>query len=433
MSNDDRSSLETNLDDLLIDLEDPIIEKARQTKPKIRVRMENQVWENVFDDVDDVDDVSPHVVRISNNFISNLDSLPDGVKLKQPISNKIESNGDETENNRESPDNDNGIENSGEYYNDRQSRSLDNSPDDSQDDSQDDSSDISQDSSELIDVTPGASVARIKNQTISARDDDIDVMRRHRNIVGQLNAADTTDHSDSQNNNISQSDRQRNSPNRKTKRKVKHPNGYLQLTFGSMYSGKSSELRSNRNDWNSISDICILVINYARDTRYSDGSMVMTHNKEGVKCISVEHLAEITNGECYDEAGNVVLPEDYDIILVDEGQFYDDLKDNIIHWVDILSKTVYVYGLDGDFRRQKFGQMMDLVPLCDKIVKKKAKCMLCNDGTDALFTWKLENNSDADTNLEIGAADKYIALCRKHYNRLNKPQVVITGNIYSKK
>lgn len=36
---------------------------------------------------------------------------------------------------------------------------------------------------------------------------------------------------------------------------------------------------------------------------------------------------------------------------------------------DTDRKRVIVAGLDGDFKRQRFGQMLDLVPLADRVVK----------------------------------------------------------------
>lgn len=378
-------------------------------KPRIRVKMEDQTLDGIFDEDD-----PPYIIKTSsfskNSDSKNSDGPDDSNKSESSESrNDVNCKSVVFSNNGSSGDSESEFESESEFDSDLNNSDTDNETEGSND---------------LIDVTPEASVARIKNQVISSRDDDVDGMRRHRNIVGTQGGK----HNRGGRN---RKDNTRYIP--RVKRRAKHPHGYLKVVFGSMYSGKSSELRTDRSDWLSIKGIRILVVNYAHDKRYTNEDMVMTHNKEGVRCISVENLAEITNGECYDEDGNVVLPEDYDLILIDEGQFYTDLKDNIIHWVDILSKTVYVYGLDGDFRRQSFGQIMDLIPLCDEMVKKKANCMICNNGTEALFTWKLENNDDEALTVDIGADEKYVALCRKHYNRLNRPQVVITGNVYSKK
>jgi thymidine kinase len=369
-----------DLIDVSIDQSNTSKHATKKAMPKVKVRMEEPQLNQIFDE-----HTVPYVVRVSRN------NLEDTVEC-----NNTDVNSGDKKHMQENEESDS-TDTSDEYI-----APLSEGEE-------------TEESNDLIDLSPGESVARITNQTISLRDDDIERMKRLRNIIGF------------------QTGRRTKYIPKSSKKRAKHPYGYLKIVFGSMYSGKSSELRTDRNDWLSIKGIRILVVNYSHDKRYTDEDMVMTHNKEGVKCISVEHLAEITNGECYDEQGNVVLPEDYDLILIDEAQFYDDLRDNIIHWVDILRKTVFVYGLDGDYRRQQFGQIMDLVPLCDKIVKKKANCMMCNNGTEALFTWRIENNEEDAVTVEIGSEDKYVALCRKHYNRLNKPKVVITGQIYSKK
>lgn len=51
---------------------------------------------------------------------------------------------------------------------------------------------------------------------------------------------------------------------------------------------------------------------------------------------------------------------------------------------------------------------MDLVPLAEKVTKLNAVCMRCH--SDAAFTQKL---SSSKKTVEIGGADKYIAVCRK--------------------
>jgi thymidine kinase len=55
------------------------------------------------------------------------------------------------------------------------------------------------------------------------------------------------------------------------------------------------------------------------------------------------------------------------------------------------NKKVYLYGLDGDFNRNKFGQMLDLIPFCDNIQKLHAKCNSCN--LDAIFSHRITSES----------------------------------------
>jgi thymidine kinase len=44
-------------------------------------------------------------------------------------------------------------------------------------------------------------------------------------------------------------------------------------------------------------------------------------------------------------------------------------------------KRVYICGLDSDFERKKFGQILDLIPVCDKIVKLTSLCSKCKNVT----------------------------------------------------
>jgi thymidine kinase len=71
-------------------------------------------------------------------------------------------------------------------------------------------------------------------------------------------------------------------------------------------------------------------------------------------------------------------------------------------------KIVIVAALDGTFKRQKFGSVLDLIPLAEKVTKLNAVCMRCQ--SDAAFTQKL---STSKKTVEIGGSDKYIAVCRK--------------------
>ena len=49
----------------------------------------------------------------------------------------------------------------------------------------------------------------------------------------------------------------------------------------------------------------------------------------------------------------------YDVLLINEGQFFDDIMDVVPKLVEKYKKKVYICGLDGDFRRKKFGYLLD--------------------------------------------------------------------------
>lgn len=190
---------------------------------------------------------------------------------------------------------------------------------------------------------------------------------------------------------------------------ITYSNGYLKIIIGCMFSGKTSYIISEYNKWNSI-DKNVLMINYSDDKRYSDKNMVINHDLYGTNCVMLEYLTHLKN------------ISDYDVILINEGQFFKDLKYYAKYWTDVLKKIVIVSGLDGDYLRGKFGEIIDLIPDCDEIIKLTAYCSMCKDGTSAIFTWKIKNDLPGIYQIDIGGIDKYIPLCRKHYNEVKYSQ-----------
>ena len=76
---------------------------------------------------------------------------------------------------------------------------------------------------------------------------------------------------------------------------------------------------------------------------------------------------------------------EWDVIAIDEGQFFDNLYNFCKHCVDTLGKHVIVSALDGDYKREKFGQVLDLIPICTSVCKLHAFCKECNDGNNSMF------------------------------------------------
>lgn len=77
-----------------------------------------------------------------------------------------------------------------------------------------------------------------------------------------------------------------------------------------------------------------------------------------------------------------------------------------------LGKVIIVAALDGTFQRKPFGQVLELVPMAEKVSKLSAVCMGC--GKDAAFSRRITCETAVEV---IGGADKYVAMCRNCYNK----------------
>ena len=64
----------------------------------------------------------------------------------------------------------------------------------------------------------------------------------------------------------------------------------------------------------------------------------------------------------------------YRTVRIDEAQFIPDLVSFCVAVADEHNKKVVVAGLDGDFKRGRFGEILDLLPLCDSVTKLTAQC-----------------------------------------------------------
>ncbi len=85
------------------------------------------------------------------------------------------------------------------------------------------------------------------------------------------------------------------------------------------------------------------------------------------------------------------IVEKVDVIGIDEGQFYPDLVERVEDYVR-KDKIVIISALDGTFERKPFGQIPQIIPLADDVIKLRAICMQC--GEDAPFTHRLGKIND---------------------------------------
>ena len=137
--------------------------------------------------------------------------------------------------------------------------------------------------------------------------------------------------------------------------------------------------------------------------------MVSTHDKIMAPCIQTTNLSNIWwFDKDKSSLDNYIKVQNSDVILINEGQFFEDLYE-VVNDMLKCNKRVYVCGLDSDFERKKFGQILDLIPICDKVVKLTSLCSKCKDGTPAIFSMRLTKEKQQT----LVGSDNYIPVCRK--------------------
>eukprot|EP01117_Protostelium_nocturnum_P009704 TRINITY_DN3469_c0_g1_i1.p1 TRINITY_DN3469_c0_g1~~TRINITY_DN3469_c0_g1_i1.p1 ORF type:complete len:214 (+),score=70.72 TRINITY_DN3469_c0_g1_i1:115-756(+) len=186
------------------------------------------------------------------------------------------------------------------------------------------------------------------------------------------------------------------------------PNGQIQLIFGPMFSGKTTELlRRIRRE--TIANRKCLVVKFKKDNRYSEDCM-STHDKQMWKAVPAMKLEDVES-----QALN------YEVIGIDEGQFFSD----VVPFCEKMAnagKIVIVASLDGTFQRKSFGDVLNLVPLAESIQKLSAVCSSCYK--DAHFTRRITNETQVEV---IGGAESYVSVCRacfyKPANEFHQPSL----------
>lgn len=182
--------------------------------------------------------------------------------------------------------------------------------------------------------------------------------------------------------------------------------GFLQIILGPMFSGKTSRLVQLFKTHSYIGKK-IAVINHASDTRYTD-TMLSTHDKTMIPCLFISDLKEVWENPTTTYHNNI---RDADTILINEAQFFPGLKDIVLEMVETFGKYVVICGLDGDFKRNPFGEILSLIPYCDSVEKLSALCAKCRDGTAGIFSNRISKEEDQ---VVIGS-DNYQPLCRNCY------------------
>jgi thymidine kinase len=176
--------------------------------------------------------------------------------------------------------------------------------------------------------------------------------------------------------------------------------GYLTIIMGCMFAQKTTELLKRIRRYESIG-YKVHVVNFHHDTRYGN-NCISSHDIDKHPASPLAELGELSDEEV----------RKYNVLVIDEGQFFPDLYKKVTEWVDKYPIHVVISGLDGDSERRPFGDMLRLIPHAEEVVRLNAYCSKCRNGTVAHFSCRLKASEEQ---VSIGAQDQYAPMCRKHY------------------
>ena len=171
--------------------------------------------------------------------------------------------------------------------------------------------------------------------------------------------------------------------------------GKIELILGPMFSGKSTRLIEQMRKYVYKAKKTIMVKYYA-DQRYSEKSEVVTHDLIKYDSINCKLLGNSFN-----------TLKQYDVIGIDEGQFFADLVE-VCEELALMGKIILIAALNGDFRMEPFPVIQRIISKSDKIKLLKAYCFNCHK--DAKFSLRIVQSNET---VLIGAGEAYKPACRE--------------------
>ena len=171
--------------------------------------------------------------------------------------------------------------------------------------------------------------------------------------------------------------------------------GKIELIIGPMFSGKSTRLIEQMRKYVYKAKKTIMVKYYA-DQRYSEKSEVVTHD-----------LIKYDSINCKLLRNSFETLKQYDVIGIDEGQFFADLVE-VCEELALTGKIILIAALNGDFRMEPFPVIQRIISKADKIKLLKAYCFNCHK--DAKFSLRIVQSNET---VLIGAGEAYKPACRE--------------------
>ena len=178
--------------------------------------------------------------------------------------------------------------------------------------------------------------------------------------------------------------------------------GWIEVICGSMFSGKTEELL-RRVRRAKLAKQKIKIFKPKQDVRYSK-KKVTSHDNNSIKSKPINSPSKI-----------LAIAEKFDIIGIDEAQFFDESIVEVCNKLADSGKRVIVAGLDMDYMGKPFGPMPHLLAIAEYVTKVHAICT--RSGKMASYTHRI---AKSDELILLGDTRKYEALSRKEFIKIKK-------------
>ena len=178
--------------------------------------------------------------------------------------------------------------------------------------------------------------------------------------------------------------------------------GWIEVICGSMFSGKTEELL-RRVKRAKLAKQKIKIFKPKQDIRYSK-KKVTSHDNNSLKSKPINSPSKILE-----------IAEKFDVIGIDEAQFFDESIVEVCNKLDDSGKRVIVAGLDMDYMGKPFGPMPNLLAIAEYVTKVHAICT--RSGKMASYTHRI---AKSDKLILLGDTRKYEALSRKEFIKMKK-------------
>tara|TARA_A100001015_G_scaffold225653_1_gene254779 strand:+ start:2410 stop:2916 length:507 start_codon:yes stop_codon:yes gene_type:complete len=161
-----------------------------------------------------------------------------------------------------------------------------------------------------------------------------------------------------------------------------------------MFSGKTEELiRRIKNSNKSYK-----VFKPVTDTRNKQNK-IESHSNIKIDATTIKNINEV-----------LVFKNKFDIIGIDEAQFFSDDIIDVCNTIANSGSRVIVAGLDMDYSGKPFGPMPFLMAIAEKVTKVHATCS--ETGEPALYSFR---KSDYKETIMIGEKNEYKPLSRRAF------------------